>query len=148
MPLCMCVFFQLSQHKQQTIANYPTNIPHFATKSTSGSPWVVESGGGITSMTIDHPRYSVKALESNDSSGKAKVRCMLYFEARIVQDNALDESMVIARGHGVITCVTHAVVQLSSNTFRSIYGLQVFFGGHICQLWRSRAGHNTGHCFG
>jgi hypothetical protein len=44
-----------------------------------------------------HLVYSAKAPESKDSSGKAKVWCMLCFEARIVHEDALDESMVIAR---------------------------------------------------
>jgi hypothetical protein len=44
----------------------------------------------------DHPMYSVGAPESKDSSGKAKVWCVPCFEARIVQETASDESMVIA----------------------------------------------------
>ena len=44
----------------------------------------------------DHPGYLTKTLESKDSSGKAKVYCMLCFEACIVHENAFDENMVIA----------------------------------------------------
>ena len=44
----------------------------------------------------DHPGYGAKTADSKDSSGKAKVWCMLCFEARFVRENALDESMVIA----------------------------------------------------
>ena len=44
----------------------------------------------------DHPSFSVKAAESKDSSGKAKVWCMLCFEARVAREIVIDESMVIA----------------------------------------------------
>jgi hypothetical protein len=44
----------------------------------------------------DHPGYSAKAPESKDGSGKAKVWCMLCFEARIVNEDTFDQSMVIA----------------------------------------------------
>jgi hypothetical protein len=44
----------------------------------------------------DHPGYISKTPESKDSSGKAKVYCMLCFDARIVSENGFDESMVIA----------------------------------------------------
>jgi len=38
----------------------------------------------------------MKAPELKDSSGKAKVWCMLCFEARIAHKTTLDKSMVIA----------------------------------------------------
>ncbi|KAH8984274.1 hypothetical protein EDB83DRAFT_2326294 [Lactarius deliciosus] len=44
----------------------------------------------------DHPAYSAKAPESKDSSGKAKVWCMLCFEARILDETVMDDGMVIA----------------------------------------------------
>ena len=44
----------------------------------------------------DHPGYLTKAPESKDSSGKAKVYCMLCFDAQIVSENVLDEGMVLA----------------------------------------------------
>lgn len=52
--------------------------------------------GWWRSYFYDHPGYLTKAPELTDSSGKAKVYCMLCFEARLVSQNALDEGMVIA----------------------------------------------------
>ena len=43
----------------------------------------------------DHLTYVTKAPESKDSSGKAKVWCMLCFKTRIMHENASDESMVL-----------------------------------------------------
>ena len=52
--------------------------------------------GWWRSYFYDHPGYLTKAPESKDSSGKAKVYCMLCFDARIVSENVLDEGMVLA----------------------------------------------------
>ena len=50
----------------------------------------------------DHPGYISKTPESKDSSGKAKVYCMLCFEARIVSETAIDESMVAAETRDMV----------------------------------------------
>jgi len=54
------------------------------------------SCGWLRSYFYNHPGYITKAPELKDSGGKAKVYCMLCFNAQFVSENALDEGMVIA----------------------------------------------------
>ena len=61
----------------------------------------------------DHPGYITKDPNATDSSSKAKVYCMLCFEARIVCENALDENMV-AVGTRDAVCSRQAIEDMGA----------------------------------